>query len=161
MNFIPILTVMVRKGAVEEAGLFDESKELVGGEDYALWLCIAMKAGMGHIPEILAQYRQHGDNVLGMDLLKVYSMHRTVINKFLDSYPDIIQKFNIDMDEYYRNYNYILGRHLYHIKRYRTAVKHLRTALYYSPFAPRAWVLFILSLIGGIIPGRKHIKVME
>ena len=161
MNFIPNLTVMVRKRSVEEAGLFDESKELVGGEDYEMWLRIAMKSGMGHIPKILAQYRQHGDNVLGMDLLKVYSMHRTVINKILECYPDIIYKFNIDMDEYYRNYNYILGRHLYQIKRYRTAVKHLRTALYYSPFAPKAWVLFFLSLIGGIIPGRKHIKVIE
>jgi len=161
MNFIPNLTVMVRKGCVEDAGLFDESKELVGGEDYALWLRIAMKAGMGHIPETLAQYRQHGDNVLGMDLLKVYSMHRTVINKILDCYPDIIEKFNIDMDEYYRNYNYILGRHLYQIKRYRTAVKHLRTALYYNPFAPKAWVLFFLSVMGGIIPAKKHFKVIE
>lgn len=147
MNFIPNLTTMVRKSCFDLVGLFNESRDLIGGEDYEMWLRIAMRFSLAHIPKITASYRHHDNNVVGTDLEKNYSMHLRVIQSILKRYPDVPGKFGIDMHEYFKNYFYCSGRNLYQSKNYKFASEYLRKALSYNMIAPKAWVLYFLSMI--------------
>lgn len=54
-NFIPILTVTLRRSALEQAGYFDE--QLSYPEDWDLWLRLAHPGNFFYIPETLACYR--------------------------------------------------------------------------------------------------------
>jgi glycosyltransferase involved in cell wall biosynthesis len=55
-------TVLVRKDVLEQAGGFDESRELQTCEDYDLWLKLAQAHPVVAIPTIVANYRVHGAN---------------------------------------------------------------------------------------------------
>jgi glycosyltransferase involved in cell wall biosynthesis len=62
-NIISTLTVMVRKEALIEAGLFCEDDALRAVEDYALWLRICSKGRVSYIDDVLAHYRLHDANI--------------------------------------------------------------------------------------------------
>ena len=57
-NWIPASTVLLRRSAWEASGGFDEARELIGVEDYNLWLRLA-HAGwqFSRVDEILVDYR--------------------------------------------------------------------------------------------------------
>ena len=59
-NQIPVLTVLIKKTALENVGWFEEKKPYHGCEDYDLWLKLA-KAGFVFygLPAVLARYRRH------------------------------------------------------------------------------------------------------
>jgi hypothetical protein len=83
INRIPILTVLVRKSALEQSGLFDESLRHMGHEDYDMWMRLALnKAIFYGIREPLAKYRIHPQamsrNVINSLLaeLEVFEKHR-------------------------------------------------------------------------------------
>ena len=58
---LPVLTVLLKRSALDTAGLFEEGKAYHGCEDYDLWLRLA-KAGFVFygMPDVLARYRRHG-----------------------------------------------------------------------------------------------------
>jgi glycosyltransferase involved in cell wall biosynthesis len=56
----PGSTMLVRRWAVEKAGLFDETH--IHGEDWELWLRIAPLGLFAYSPEALSQYRVYGWN---------------------------------------------------------------------------------------------------
>lgn len=58
---IPVLTVLLKRTALDRTDLFEEGREYHGCEDYDLWLKLA-KAGCVFygMPEVLARYRRHG-----------------------------------------------------------------------------------------------------
>ncbi len=58
-NFIIAPTAIIRKSVLEDVGIYDESLQI---EDYDMFLRIAYKYPIRYLPEILVQYRQHGDN---------------------------------------------------------------------------------------------------
>jgi glycosyltransferase involved in cell wall biosynthesis len=64
-NVISTLTVMAKRRALEEAGLFSEEDDLRAVEDYALWLrVVALNPGkIKCVPETLAYYRVHDQNI--------------------------------------------------------------------------------------------------
>ncbi|PKM12929.1 MAG: hypothetical protein CVV13_03640 [Gammaproteobacteria bacterium HGW-Gammaproteobacteria-3] len=74
-NFIPTGTVLVKKSALIEAGLFNQALRF--GEDLELWAKIAAKHPIACLPEILMLRRQHGNNATQLtaplltDLVKV------------------------------------------------------------------------------------------
>lgn len=60
-NRIPLPTVMVRRECLECVGGFDET--LRRSTDYDLWLRITRRYAFGCLPEPLALYRRHGQNM--------------------------------------------------------------------------------------------------
>lgn len=54
-DFIPMLSVLVRRPILDQVGLFDESIRNV--EDYDLWMKIAMKTEFDYVQEPVAAYR--------------------------------------------------------------------------------------------------------
>ncbi len=55
-NFIPLLCVLASRDGIETAGGFDEALDLF--EDWDLFLRVASRAGVRHVPEITARYIQ-------------------------------------------------------------------------------------------------------
>jgi glycosyltransferase involved in cell wall biosynthesis len=54
-------TVTYRRPALEEIGLFDIT--LGACEDYDLYLRVARRLAIGSFPDVVAEYRRHGDNM--------------------------------------------------------------------------------------------------
>jgi alpha-1,3-rhamnosyltransferase len=59
-NYVSTLTALVRKSAITETGLYDKNILL---EDYDRWLRINEKYFFALVPDKLAYYRQHGNNI--------------------------------------------------------------------------------------------------
>jgi hypothetical protein len=54
----------VSKAVLDKAGLLDESSDMVGAEDYNLWLRISIETNSFHrIPGLLGSYRVHSSSV--------------------------------------------------------------------------------------------------
>lgn len=86
-NFIPTSTVVVRKSCIEEAGYFDEDRELVSVEDYDLWLKIAARHPIRYIDMILTKYRRHPHNI-STDLARSYFGEKKVLENALKTFGD-------------------------------------------------------------------------
>ncbi|HLE62976.1 MAG TPA: glycosyltransferase [Pyrinomonadaceae bacterium] len=59
-NHIPALTAVFRRSCAEEVGYFNESLKAMS--DWDLWIRIAAKWSTSFVPEVLAHYRDHGNN---------------------------------------------------------------------------------------------------
>lgn len=80
-NFIPSLTVMVRKKIFDTVGYFDEDPDLIAAEDYDLWLRTARIARVYFMPEIVAKYRIHSGNI-SANIENYISQSLAIVNKF-------------------------------------------------------------------------------
>jgi len=80
-------TLMVRRAALEEVGLFDE--ELFRAQDWDLMIRLAEKFPYRHIPEVLTERRLHGGSlsVTHQDLYAEYNLR--VIRKAVARRPDL------------------------------------------------------------------------
>lgn len=75
-NFIHMSSVLVRKDALAEAGLFDP--KFTSAEDWDLWIRLADVGSFGFVDEILSHYRVHEDqsvNTLKFARNVIYSDH--------------------------------------------------------------------------------------
>lgn len=91
-NFIPILTVMIRREVLEKSGLFDEDRELISIEDYELWLRIAMHYPVGYISERLASYRVHSSNI-SSNLEESIKKNFLITEKFEREFPELEKRY--------------------------------------------------------------------
>jgi len=62
-NYIPQLTVMIRRVVAEKIGVFNTEPEYRSIEDYDYWLRIASRYKIGYINEPLGLYRVHSGGV--------------------------------------------------------------------------------------------------
>jgi glycosyltransferase involved in cell wall biosynthesis len=80
-NRIPILTVLVKKSAVQDVGLFD--KECVPAEDYDLWVRLLKKGyRFFSIKENTAIYRIHQNSSTAIDRLAASAVVKSITNNF-------------------------------------------------------------------------------
>ena len=88
-NFIPCLTVMVRRGdKLRNEYMFDEDPRLRAIEDYDLWLTIARHEKVGFIDEPLAVLRLHKGSIFGCGGLRAYiNRSNLVIRKYRHDLP--------------------------------------------------------------------------
>jgi glycosyltransferase involved in cell wall biosynthesis len=61
-NFIYNIGILIRKKILDNIGLFDEDPQLIT-EDYQLFLRIARKCKIIHVPQVIARYRFHQNNI--------------------------------------------------------------------------------------------------
>jgi len=93
-SFISSSTVMVRKAVLDDVGVMDESPELVGVEDYELWLRIARKYRVKYIDIPLGKYRTH-PGAYRRGPVKALEGERLIYKKLLDKgilSPDLYRK---------------------------------------------------------------------
>ncbi len=63
-NFIPQLTVLMRREVFENIGFFNEDPSLKAAEDYEYWLRVALQYKIGYLDEPLAEYRVHSGGMI-------------------------------------------------------------------------------------------------
>lgn len=72
-NYIGCLTTLVDRRCLEHLGGFPLSPALQrGGQDYALWLRIALRYPLLYEPRVLANYVVHSGSRVGVDVVKNY-----------------------------------------------------------------------------------------
>jgi len=98
-NFIVNSTVMVKRICLEKVGLLDESKDIIGSEDYDLWLRLSREYKLGLIPEILTEYRIHNKNLIGNSYNKAFNIHKRIYKKFYEEFKDTKERIGLNLKE--------------------------------------------------------------
>ncbi len=142
-NTIRTSTVMLRREAWQAAGGFDESRELIGVEDYNLWLRLS-HAGwrFRFLDEELAEYRPTTESLTfqtrrfaAAELANVASLAER-----LDLAPDLVRAKEFEL---YRQY----GLELFHFRQFDLARRYLREAARRGPIPfsmrLRLWATFL------------------
>lgn len=95
-NFIPTLTVMIRRECVNNVGFFNAS--LKGTEDHEYWLRIVSRYKMAGISRPLALYRIHNNNLIGnaKDINRCMTLALDALIEAEKSLPDMWHHHNID-----------------------------------------------------------------
>ena len=71
-NLIPTCSVIVRKSLLEQVGFFDEQKDLMGVDDWNLWLRLSLITEFDFVEEALSIHVFHGSN---------YSSNNAIMHK--------------------------------------------------------------------------------
>ncbi len=87
-NYIPVLTVVVRRNCLDEVGLFDET--LRSCEDHDLWLRLIEKFPIYFLNEVLARYRNSSNN-LSKNQELMFINHLRVKEKVLNRNPELLK----------------------------------------------------------------------
>ncbi len=148
-NFVPCMTVIMKKKILQEAGGFNPEYSI--SEEYDLFLRIAEK---GHefdfIDEPLAKYRIHQ-----MGLSKNYERaHRewlNVISSCIKRHPELLDKHKSRMKKIFSQIYYELAYNYFLDRRTNLAKKYLRISLAYSITTPKAFFLFLITFFGNRI----------
>ena len=82
-NRIKCSTAMVRTACIKNIGGFDEDRDLLGIEDYDLWLLIARDYKVARIPFVIEKHRRHFGNI-SQDGVEMNSKVLTLLRKYED-----------------------------------------------------------------------------
>lgn len=96
-NFIPMLTVMVKKDVLLEAGCFCE--EFNVGTDYDLWLRVARNYPIDFVDSTLANYRIHDQSVTQKESSLACREHLRVLDRCLKRDPWLKKELNEKINE--------------------------------------------------------------
>ena len=85
LNTIPTSSTCVRKSIIEKANGFKESKDIIGLEDFDLWIRLG-KLGMraNYVPEIMGTYYMGDDNITTFDDRQI-NRFKALYKYFIDS----------------------------------------------------------------------------
>ena len=87
-NCIASPTPVIKREVFNSCGLFDESPIFRIGEDWDMWLRIAVKYPVGYLSEVLARHREHTGSVsYAVDPKTALYSHLAVIEKITTLYP--------------------------------------------------------------------------
>jgi glycosyltransferase involved in cell wall biosynthesis len=135
-NYIATSTVLIRRSAFWAAGGFDEDREIVGVEDYNLWLRLAARSGrMVTLQEQLVSYTPASGSltqqVERFARAELKSLEKVAADLQLDSAFVAARRARL-LDQY--------GRDLLYFRQMRSARQYLRQALRQGFTLPRlAW----------------------
>lgn len=84
-NPIANSSVMIRRSVLDNVGLFDESRDIIAGEDYELWLRVAKKNKIRYIDTPLIKYRIHEAALRMIHLigLKTFELRKRIYKNLL------------------------------------------------------------------------------
>lgn len=127
-NRIAALTVLMRLDVVKETGSYD-SKFIV--EDYYRWLKINQKYLIAYIPEKLAYYRQHENNISKLKAEKI-NQEDLMFRIMFDEEGNMKDEINMKIFSKYIN-NIKLDKDLIELyKNYPNNIKRLKLAFKYN-----------------------------
>jgi glycosyltransferase involved in cell wall biosynthesis len=88
--FIASLTAMFRREALDRRGVRLRERDFSIGDDYYLWLTIALDWQVARVPRVLARYRRHGANESARMAasMNVAAWRVDVLREFLAEFPE-------------------------------------------------------------------------
>ncbi|MHC1576972.1 MAG: glycosyltransferase [Methanosarcinaceae archaeon] len=93
-NFIPLLTVLIKKDVLDEVGYFNPEYNVA--EEYDLFLRIAHSFTIDYIDHPLAEYRVHENNLSFNQNIGIRE-ELEIMNKWLCNYPEIRRELGISI----------------------------------------------------------------
>ncbi len=108
-NFIPVLTVVVRRECLDEVGLFDQA--MVPCDDYDMWLRIIEKFPFHFLNEPLALYRQSANSMSKNEEQMLLGVMR-VKEKAFSRNPELQKLPLMVLDAHFYN-NYMIIAYFY------------------------------------------------
>ncbi|WP_048504859.1 glycosyltransferase family 2 protein [Chryseobacterium angstadtii] len=125
-NRIAALTVMLRTDVLKETGKYDSRFTV---EDYFRWLKINEKYLTAYIPEKLAYYRLHPENISKVKAEKI-EMETILLQMMFDKDGTVKERINVQTLKFYLEgrkfppeYRLAYSKYPFHIKRLSLAVK--------------------------------------
>jgi len=147
-NFIPCLSVLVRRTCLDKVGLFDTDLSLA--EDYDLWLRVARITSVHYIDQPLAIYRKHVDS-LSHNIESAEKEIESIIllkKKMIDFDPSLRAKLSHQtMETAYYHYYIDLGIIQFKKGERRKARKNFRQYIQLSLSNPRVYFLVLITVI--------------
>lgn len=145
-NFISALTVVVRREVFKKVGCFDEDRNLMGCDDYDMWLRIASIYKIGYINEKLARWRAHSK---GYTYAQSTKMNRAAI-AVLEKNFRLFKFHKIRITDFRRKIlspiYFGLGWIYFNNRDFKTARQVFTTAIKYNPLSFKYIAYYILSL---------------
>jgi len=86
-NFIPMLTAIIRKEALDKVGLFNQTYEIA--EEYDLWLRIAEHYPIDFIEQPLAKLRVHSESASRNNPIPTHKENLQIIDYWLNRKPEL------------------------------------------------------------------------
>ncbi len=146
-NFIPTLTVTIRKTCLLDSGYFDEDLDLLGCEDGNLWMRIALNHKIGCLEKPLGKYRINPGGL---------SHRRVEINKGgIKSHQRILKTFPERVAPFYKEAKKKMAYLNFEVAKYAvierktdisTIVYHTFKSLGWYPFYWKSYALFFCWL---------------
>jgi len=97
-DYIPNSTVIIRRCCTDKVGLLNESRDLIGVEDYEYWMRVAKHFTMVGVPQPLAYYRIREGNLMGdgSDINKGLDLSIAAIREIERLYPDLWEEYQVN-----------------------------------------------------------------
>ena len=108
-NFIPVLTVLMKREIFESIGPLTEDTSMIGREDYECWLRVSLKYNFGYVDKPLALYRIHSEGVsmainrplMTQKTLQCFMFKKEVPEKYYKNIAYNIERLNSDISVYF------------------------------------------------------------
>lgn len=99
-DYIPNSTVVIRRACADQVGLLNESRGLIGVEDYEYWMRVAKHFTIAGISRPLAYYRIREGNLMGdgSDINKGLNLSIAAIREIERLYPNLWEEHQIDRE---------------------------------------------------------------
>lgn len=149
-NFIPNLTVVVRKAIFDRFGLFDETGRALSADDYHKWLEVALHYPIDFIDKPLARFRQHAHNYSN-DLPRSIRETFFIVDEIFEKGGALVEVYRHLQRQRHADLYYRLARWQQRRGDYRAAAQNALLALRSQPSFWKAAVLYAyvaLSRIG-------------
>lgn len=154
INRVPILTVLVKRDAVDKVNKFSEKMEIQNNEDYHLWLKLLIEGFIFYAsPQVYSAYRDHEESVTSGNKLSIRESIET-LHDIAEKYP----KYKRIVKPYLKIWfnRYLYTKNNWNGKAYKELIK--MNCIYLDK---KAWILWFSTLYQmlGLKISRKAIAV--
>ncbi len=155
-NCVVCSSVMLKRDAFRRTPGMKPHQRL--GEDYGLWLRLALLGPVGYIPEPLLQRRQHDDSLMQSQTRRAwFEQERAMYKELLEQNPELQNKpfvrgalARLEFQDAWA----CIER-----KQWRDARHALRRSLSYQPFRPKAWMNYFRAMLHVGPLGRSELEL--
>lgn len=126
---VPGTTAMIKREVFELVGGFDETKEMHPSEDWEFCYRVARNFKLAYLPEVLVEYRNHGDN----GHLKIPRFERAMLLVYEKTFRDCSPEIQELKRQAYGNLHTILAGSYFQTRNYRQFIKHSLKSFWLTP----------------------------
>ncbi|MFC1498552.1 glycosyltransferase family 2 protein [Verrucomicrobiota bacterium] len=157
-NFIALSSAVARRECFDNIGLFDESEELIGTEDYNMWLRLSRFYKFGFLKGYL--YMACWKKIsLTSDFEKMYKGDILNIKKVNDLFPELKLARKIYYWKSISRRHYCLADSYFYVGQYKQARREFLKSLQCFVFNIKAICLLFICFFPGLIDSLRKIKL--
>jgi glycosyltransferase involved in cell wall biosynthesis len=146
-NFIPALSVMVKKEVFNEVGLFDENRALMGCDDFDMWLRIAARYRVGHVDYELVRWRASSAGYTYKNREKFSDAQLAVVKKNVSFLRNAVKDYDKLKSDILWSYYYRQGWSFFYNGNFQKARERFFEAFSRKPFNAKSALYYAVSVL--------------